>query len=162
MAQCWLTGEMPWGRRRRIGSNDLQEEKSSSLFMLGIGKVHWGLLLAVGPYNKQASRMEGTRWGAGIWSFSPFQAPQRELPCERGHEREGGGTWIRCCRDGGREESPNLGRRGRGHWEEEIVTALPIMAFYAPSGVMVQKLARCTCDPHKPPPQASDPTSSLL
>lgn len=30
-----------------------------------------------------------------------------------------------------REESPNLGRRGGGHWEEEIVTALPIMAFTA-------------------------------
>ena len=35
--------------------------------------------------------------------------------------REGGGTQIRWCRDGGRgrEESPNLGRRGGGHWEEK-------------------------------------------
>ena len=32
--------------------------------------------------------------------------------------REGGGTQIRWRRDGGRVESPNLGRRGGGHWEE--------------------------------------------
>lgn len=36
---------------------------------------------------------------------------------------------------------------------EEIVTALPIMAFYTPSAIMVQKLARCTFDLHQPPPQ---------
>ena len=58
--------------------------------MLGIGRVHWGLLLAEGSHNEQASRMEGTRLETGISSFSPLQAPQGELPCERGHEHEGG------------------------------------------------------------------------
>ena len=32
--------------------------------------------------------------------------------------REGEGTQIRWRGDGGRVESPNLGRRGGGHWEE--------------------------------------------
>lgn len=80
---------MPWGRRRRIGSNDLQEEKPRLLLMLGIGGVHWGFLLIEGSPGPTISRMEGTRWGLDTWSFNPLQAPQKRLPCERDQEHEG-------------------------------------------------------------------------
>lgn len=57
--------------------------------MLGIGGVHWGFLLIEGSHGPTISRMEGTWWGVDIWSFNLLQAPQRQLPCERGHEHEG-------------------------------------------------------------------------
>lgn len=60
MAQCWLTGEMPWGRRRRIGSNDLQEEKSRSLLVPGLGECLWDFSSLKGPTDT-LSRPVGCR-----------------------------------------------------------------------------------------------------
>lgn len=79
--------------------------------------------------------------------------------------REGGGTQIRWRRDGGRVESPNLGRRGGGHWEERRLRphfpSWPSTRHLQAWSKSFQDVRATSINP-SPGGRGSDSTSSLL
>ena len=77
MAQCWLTGEIPWGRRRRIGSKDLQERDH---FYLEAGE------------GEAFSSMQGPKGSMGkpVGCQGPAAGPTQKLALEKTKVREEG------------------------------------------------------------------------
>lgn len=119
--------------------------------MAGWGRVRC-LLLEVSPQwrvlwttDKQASGGSGEGPG-GVWPSSPLQAPQKELPRDRG---QACGLTREVVLELGPQQGggPRLGWGARRPGKQRRGTAHPVKAFHGPSGVIVPKPENCTCSP---------------